>query len=446
MSDPNSVTENSVNEILLMLPGLCSTENVDDGMGFYGSQNLFKRIIRNPASYGRPPKERECTEMLCGCLIHMPVFRVGFLKTLAGKVEQDVDFDTLELKFNTEQSVLGKRDDLRIEGYGSDRGTHQLIWTIELKVGTGFHYSTSVTHAKEENDEGFKDGVSGNDVGLVHQVKNYDLWLSSKKEVLYRAGFVISVWDQKENMPPNKDLKNPWICLTWYDLAEDLRNFLVKKNLPEIERFLGGHLLGFIEQALRGHKMAMNLELEDLAFYKAFSQHGPILNKKISNIIDSVFERLKIDKPLPHDPKLQNLLYGGLNRYIYIWGITGNSNNSPPYLMAGITPERGESLAVWIENTPKYEKKEAIRAFLADKIKDLQHRNPRWQIVRLEISNWWEIELRVPLEIILGQEDQVEWMYQHFQKVFKDLEEVGIIKGIQDIVLGETAEQESPHT
>jgi hypothetical protein len=442
MSDPNGVTENSAGELLLMLPALCSTENLDDGLGFYGRQNLFKRIIRNPTSYGRPPKERECAEMLCGCLIHMPLFRVGFLKMLAGRVGQDVDFDTLDLNFNTEQSVLGKRDDLRIEGYDSEQGTRRLIWTIELKVGAGFHYSTSLEDAKKGTDGSGENGASGGDVDMVHQVKNYDVWLSSKKGVHYKAGFVISIWNQKVNMPNEEELTNLWECLTWYDLGVELRSFLQGKNIPEIERFLGRHLLGFIERSLGGREMDNDLQLEDIAFFKSFYQQAEITKERISNLVADVASKFETTGPIGYPPERDEKIFDPHTLCTFAWRIGGKDYEDQwPCLCSGFTSHYPPCIIVYISTKSKHPDKAKIRNFIETQISDLKAKNENWNLVDREYSKYWDLELRAPMEILLGQKDQVEWMRKHFEKAFKDLEEAGIIKGIQDIVLRKTAEQ-----
>jgi hypothetical protein len=173
MSEPNVANE----ALPLILPACWLTENQDDGLHFYGGHNLFKRIIRNPVSYGRLPKERECAEMLCGCLMHMPVFRSAFLEKLSKLAEQPVDLDRLDFSFSTEQPMMKKRDDLRIEGFDNENGIQQIIWSIEIKVGSWFHESSPVFPDGDPGENDKNGEMRKAEPESVNQLVNYDNWL-----------------------------------------------------------------------------------------------------------------------------------------------------------------------------------------------------------------------------------------------------------------------------
>src|SRR4051794_39306963 len=96
-------------------------------------QNLFGRIIRDPCRAARLPKERECTEMLAALLLNAPVTRGFILRFLADEAQIELpELQHAEIMVSTEQSIRGKRDDLRIEGWSEERGTQRrlFLWTV----------------------------------------------------------------------------------------------------------------------------------------------------------------------------------------------------------------------------------------------------------------------------------------------------------------------------
>ncbi len=86
------------------------------------SENIFRRLIRNPRAQSSRPRERECTEMLCAVLLNAPRLRSRILRWLGELCEYAPVFpvDDLELRIDTEQPIGAKRDDLRIEAWDSD--------------------------------------------------------------------------------------------------------------------------------------------------------------------------------------------------------------------------------------------------------------------------------------------------------------------------------------
>jgi len=435
MTDAGVSPADSGGLLSLMLPSLCSTENEADGLGYYGDQNLFRRIIRNPNPYGRLPKERECAEMLCGCLINMPVFQTAFLSQMAELANQIVPFEEMEFRFRTEQPIWGKRDDLRIEGF-DNQGVRKLLWSVEIKVGAGFHYSYSTNqgdsseHEKKTDEDAQEEELTRK---LVNQLKNYDDWLS-KQKVDYKAGFVLSIWDQKNHLP--NSLAERWYCMTWQDIGRWLGSFIEDKK-SVVEGFLARQLLGFIEQALGGKIVDNKLSLEDIGLLKAFYLNGQSSIQNLRNIVSSVATNFENSGPLPFELKRDDFFKFHVGQGIlqtFWWPFQDPREGDWPCLCAGITSKGGLDIIVYISTKPSHSKKEEIRELLDEKFKDLILRDPRWNSFISEPSFWWDIEHRVPLEKLLCEEDQVEWMENHFRKVFKDLEAVGIIKGIQEIV------------
>jgi hypothetical protein len=223
-----------------------------------------------------------------------------------------------------------------------------------------------------------------------------------------------------------------------------LDHILQKNEISEVENFLGRNLSDFIHESLGGREMENRLGLEDIALIAVFYKQGPSTHQRMKNLISSVAYRFKSSGPLPSEPKYDYSLLKP-DAICTFWWDLGGSKSGYPCLCSGITSNRGNSVIVYLSTEPKHPSKSSIRAFIETKIDDLQSKNPGWQLVSNELSKYWDLNLRVPIEILLGQDDQVEWMYKHFQKAFKELEEVGIIKGIQNIVLEKTTEQGSTH-
>ncbi|MFP4307851.1 MAG: hypothetical protein ACLFQQ_11610 [Desulfococcaceae bacterium] len=320
-------------------------DSISGGMGVYGEKNLFRRIIRNPMPGGRLPKERECAEMLCGCLMNLPFFQGKFLEWMADRAGQTVDVGALDFRFRTEQPVWTKRDDLRIEGF-DENGVRKLLWTVEIKVGAGFHWSTAVESSTRETGEGSdSDGETLQD--FVNQLENYDQWLA-EQEAKFKAGFVISIWDQKENLP--KGLKFSWPCLMWRDVAEVLRVILEEAEVPETEVLWCRHLLGFMEQSLKGLEMENDLRLEEVAFLKALSQQGIPMIEKIKNLVTSVSKKFTSASPISTDLNYdysKNFHFQRGMIFSFWWPFPG-SNSGEPCLCAGINSEHGMTIVVYV--------------------------------------------------------------------------------------------------
>jgi hypothetical protein len=428
------------NWLPLVLPALFAEDSVSGGLGVYGEKNLFRRIIRNPAPGGRPPKERECAEMLCGCLMNLPFFQTQFLEWMADRAGQKVDVGALDFRFRTEQPVWTKRDDLRIEGV-DENGVRKLLWTVEIKVKAGFHWSSAVDSSTAETVDG-SDSEGETLQDFVNQLENYDKWLKEQKAD-FKAGFVISIWDQTENLP--EGLECSWTCLTWRDVAGVLRGILEEGEVPDLEVLWCKHSLGFIEQALGGRKMSNILRMEDIALFKVYQEQGNSTFESFGNLLKSVKDKIHPSSPLPHTPTVDNKLFATGNRCLCFWSFSGIKNTDYPVLSFGIVSEGGFDIVVYISNEPKHAKKNEIRDFIEKKFEALNSRKSfkeqkiQWNFLHSATgNNYWDIELRIPVETLFGQADQAQWMADHVLRAFEDLKETGIIKGIQDILAGKT--------
>ena len=80
--------------------------------------------------------------MLCSALLDAPALRDGILRFLASLTDTPLPPEGLRWQIDTELPIGGKRDDLRIEGFtGEDPQSRLVLWTMEIKVGAGFHKS-----------------------------------------------------------------------------------------------------------------------------------------------------------------------------------------------------------------------------------------------------------------------------------------------------------------
>jgi hypothetical protein len=142
--------------------------------------------------------------MLAGVLILAPRVRNELVGWWLGRDPGWIDADGLRFGIQTEGAVPGgKRDDLRIEGVGEDDEPKLLI-SVEVKVGSGFHWGRAVGDDGEIEEE------------LAHQVVYYDAWLASQPHQR-RSGLVLAPTDRTERLPAG--LHSSWTCITWGELA-----------------------------------------------------------------------------------------------------------------------------------------------------------------------------------------------------------------------------------
>ncbi|MCF6313278.1 MAG: hypothetical protein L3J39_12580, partial [Verrucomicrobiales bacterium] len=262
------------------------------------ANNIFQRIIRRPnPSIGRP-KERECAEMLCSLLLNSKEAKETIITWLAEIARTSIDFlnsDDNTIRIITEGPVGTKRDDLRIE-ISDDPGNLICLWTIEIKSGASFHYSSRQLLSDDESEDEIDLELGDDDIELepdqVNQIINYDNWLAGQSRLNEDAdirGFVLAVDNLSLNMP--EGLTSPWNCITWTQLWLCIGRLITSSaGLKETDRFLCRHVLGFIRENLWRKKQMENnnrIEIDDISLMKAMGTLGADFDAKLHGILKS---------------------------------------------------------------------------------------------------------------------------------------------------------------
>lgn len=380
-------------------------------------RNLFVRLIRNPRPRNRLPRESECTEMFVSVLLNTPRLRVKILEFLAGLVSDTVpDFTALRLDIDTEQYMDGKRDDIRIYAWNSNESEEipDLLWTVEVKVSAGFHYSSTLV---DDDDT------------VVHQIQNYDYWLA-QQEAKAKAGFVLALSDMTQHLPA--DLCQPWSCTTWTHIAQVVESELRIGELEEVERFLAQHFLGFVYRYLvdtTGDSMndfeSKQLSFDDVALIRAFDSIGNRCRKAVEQLVAPLVTVLEDAALFSGEIKVQRNLFGGHHRQCVYQGVIGPPPNAMPYLFAGISTGGEASVIVWLETSPNHPLKSEIREVIQQFSPRLQARDPNWYIVPPEPGGWHDVSISAPLERLLVAEDQSQYLNNFVSNALEDLKSTG---------------------
>lgn len=386
--------------------------------------NIFQRLIRNPRPAGRLPREAECTEMLVGLLLNAPTVQLRFLEELAKRAGLDhIDFSTLTISITTEQDMDGKRDDIRILAWREDLPTDVpplLLWTVEVKVGAGFHASLA---------------LSENTDGDVHQVINYDHWLA-RQEANHRTGFVLAMTDLSESLPDG--LVNRWHCLTWTEIARSAEELLRDAPLGTVEAFLARHFLGFANRYLvteMNDSDLGSLSFDDVALLRAYTHIGRQTRERVRSLVDPIGDLLEEKAVFPGVVRPQRNLFGGHHRQVWVQSMVGNAPVQLPYLMAGIAQAIGPMDAViWIETSPNYALKRQFREVLAASLSQLQARNDQWNLLPEEYNGWWEMLVAHPLESIVADPNPAQRMSNFVADALEDLRVTGVAERLMRLV------------
>ena len=381
--------------------------------------NLFQRIICNPHIEASNPRERECTEMLCAVLRNTNVLRLHLLRWMADLSGTTIDrFDDLHFVIETEGAIGSKRDDLRIEGWRETEEEREriLLWTVEVKVGASFHESTPL------------DGVAGlnEDAEFVNQVVNYDHWLANQS-VQHRAGFVLALSDMSDSLPSN--LSCSWRCLSWTKLGLKLQDAVQDQQLPEKEKFLAKHLLGFITYNLwRTTEMSeFELNFDDVALIRAFAAIGRDCEETINRLVEPL-DALINDCGIAGGKRIhQKSLYKPSNRSVFYGTLFDSADCKHPLLFAGVS---GSQIAIWLETAPGKEKKPIIHAVIQSVLPLLKERNADWQMD--DEDGWRDLEISRPLTSLLNATDQARKFESFFRAALEDLLETGVIEQLRE--------------
>lgn len=399
------------------------------------SENLFGRIIRNPSNQKRTVRERRCTELLCAILLNCRQLRIKIFEEFAATCNwRELPLSDLEYEIDTEQAIGRKRDDLRIEGFapGNEERRPVLLWTVEIKVQAGIHYSSpqDIGGYYEEN-ESEEPGVDL-DKRSVAQLKNYDAWLKNRDVVGGRkAGLVLAIRSLTQKVD-DLQLKQPWHCLRWTDLGHCIESALDEDLIPESERLIASHLLGFILEHLQDPSdMAERIDIDDLAFIRAFAAHGEKCVGKIEDLVAplrKVFEESGIEF---HGIEHQHTLYGEKRRSMIHGKLIRNASIKPKpnlYLYAGVCEIE---CCIWIEAQPGTPIFATIKAHCESLLNALAE--PGWETPAPDQFSWVVLRLSKPLAWLLLEDDQATALVEFVQAAIEDLKSAGIIEALQSL-------------
>jgi len=334
---------------------------------------------------------------------------------------EPLDWSGLAIEVATEQAMEGgKRDDLRIEAVTEDRGTPILLMTVEVKVGAQIHESGAVSYVPVESES----------KRTVNQLINYDAWLTRQPHPT-KIGFIVSRRDKEGQLPEN--LTQIWRSITWGEVASSLAALLRQSVLlNNVERFLARHFIGFVIDQLGGIDMQdTGITFDDVAFLRALSFLGGNLNQKIDSLVaplKTLYEEEEIGKgKTVHQKKV---LEGLCRSVVYreLWDSTQNS----PHLFAGVVTRKGAALAVWVETSPRHERKQGIRTTVEAHLGPLRAHQAEWTMD--PDSEWWDLGIRMPLHELLSDEDQAGRAIDFVRNAFRALKTTGFLGELEKVI------------
>lgn len=382
--------------------------------------NIFDRIIRDPSS--RAENERRCSEMLCAVLMNTRELRnrlLLWLGKIAGKKVSG--FEDLSWEFKTQLPAEGKLIDLSIEGKDAETGAPRVFWIVEIKVKSPFNKSRAIS-AKELDEEEEKF-----DKDDVDQLENYDKILGKNNEAVNKAGFVLTLRDAEEKLP--EGLKNEWTCTTWTGLGLELEDILIKSDkLPDVEQFLGRHMLGFIRKNLwKEEEMPeekLELTFEDVALIKATYEKAVDLEKKLTSMLSNLEDTYKKEGIGSGEFKYWANLFSAS----YQVGIKRKISPGV-YFSAGFAEKE---FFVWLD--AEKEISDFVGTTVNSALKKLQAKDKNWKVENYESGRFADVTTRISLEEILGSRNQLATMGEFVKRAYGQLEEAKIICTIQNKV------------
>jgi len=378
------------------------------------SDNLFGRLIRDPYAGTAMPKERECTEMLCALLRNTEGVRNHLFAWIAQLLDQTPpDSEQATFAIETEQQIEGKRDDLRIVGFrDSDGSTPALLWTIEVKVAAPMHYSSPLEGSVPDDEADSSQGIP--------QIDNYDHWLR-RQPAEQKGGLVIALRKGRPELPST--LACTWATTSWTKLGLELARLMETGRLPDVERFLARHVLGFIREYLwSAEEMdSLVLEFDDVAFLRANAQIGRQVEAKIDRLVAQLTGVLEASGvghgPITH----QQSLYKPMRRSVIYRALCDPKVSQYPMIMMGV--DRWY-VRLWLESAPTNSNKKAISQICQALLPRLQERdNNRWNILE---NSWHDLEIRCDINDLLATADQQSAFLGFFQSALEDLKAVDL--------------------
>ena len=214
-----------------------------------------------------------------------------------------------------------------------------VLWTIEVKVGSSFHESSSIVVGDVEIVD---------DVEVVNQVTNYDHWLAAEPAE-YRGGIVLSLSNSAHLLPVG--LRCTWVCTSWTVLGDCIAKALDKQGVTESERFLAKHVLGFIRNYLwRASEMeTTKVGFDDIALLRAFAAYGLEAEKKIDGLVAGL-RHVVAEFGFESDSFAHmKALYKPSGVSVLYTNIIDKSISSYPELYVGVS---GANAELWLQTAP----------------------------------------------------------------------------------------------
>lgn len=391
------------------------------------TQNLFERIIRDPTNPDRPARETQCSEMLCALLLNCETLKLQFFEQFAAMFGwPNVSLAELDYDIETEQAIGSKRDDLRIEGFRvrEDKREPVLLWTIEVKVQAGIHDSSYEEYGESSDpleEEQF-----------VPQIENYDRWLASQ-DAPHKGGIVLAIPNLQREVDELKT-SSQWCCLRWTDLGIWVESAIENDSLPERERTLAEHFLGFVWNRLRDpFEMSKNkLGIDDLALMRAFATHGLECERKVNALVQPMMEAMSHSGiSFSNAPKPQTTLFKTYKRSAAFAYLIPEDACKPFHYLSLMVGIHHEDAFVLIESNKTCPWKPRIKRICQEAEAALRERNPDWQF--LDTSGWNDLTLRKGLAWLLIEEDQAAALRTFVQAAIEDLKATGVINALQAI-------------
>ena len=374
--------------------------------------SVFDRLVTRNSSGA--PGEVAATEVVRAVLEASVAAMTTVAQWLA--VTAGIELDARELGWfaETERPIAGKRDDLRLEGRDVRTGVLVALFTIEVKIESGFHWSSPTSD------------VEGSEAVVV-QLKNYDAWLE-RSGVPKAAGFVLSRVDTKDTLR-EFGLGRRWTSVRWHQLAEVLANV----DGDDEGSVLARHCSRFILRNIADPEdlMAPRLELADLALLQAYAQHGRITQQRVVRIVEPLMTILSDPALTRHSPVQQSQAFGFHARETAYVSLSATDPKAPPYVVAGLATVPDLRPCVWLESQPGRPEKATLQAVSARYIDALQERNKRWHVVPQDGSDWRDLQLDAPLGEFLASDDQTRFLTDFVEAALEDLKAVGLINAVR---------------
>jgi hypothetical protein len=352
--------------------------------------------------------------------------------------------ENLEFEIDTEYFMGAKRGDLHIVGRspGAAEEPPALVWSVEVKVGSGLHESSIQQLSDDEEISAEESSAEGLDTEMVIQLRNYDDWLCRQTPATC-GGFVLALNDLSARVDV-LNLKRKWKCISWTWLGLQIKSAIEGGQLAPEEQLLARHLLGFISTNLwRTDEMPeseLRLDFNDIALIRAFTSIGRECERKVNALIKSI-EPLVAEIDVGGEMMIYQMLYKVHSNSCVGRRLVGDSTKeSEPTLWVSIgcgEESEGDYMCVNIEMSPKHAQWDAVRKVVTPVNEKLLRfkRTPGWTTWQSEDQDGWNLMcLSAPLTSLLASENQEEEFNRFVRQGLADLTESGALTAISHAI------------